>query len=77
MNNTDDAVIRKYEDLLIIQESFTDKHQYKYFINMLKDTIYDLKIKKQARIESDKYLQKKGATNTVEANVDSNQIVEK
>ena len=44
---------------------------------MLKDTIYDLKIKKQARIESDKYLQNKGASNTVEANEDSNQIVEK
>ena len=45
MNKTDDLSIKKYEDLL--EEILRDDPDNTFFILMLKDTICDLKVKKQ------------------------------
>ena len=51
---TDDASIKKYEDLLAkVQKEDADNT---FFINMLKSTISDLKVKKSGREASLKYL---------------------
>lgn len=57
MNRTDEEVVEKYDDLRIFEES-QGKNARKYVVNSLKDTIYDLKVKRQARIESENFIKK-------------------
>ena len=53
---TDDDSIKKYEELLSkVQKEDADN---KFFINMLKSTISDLKVKQSGREASLKYLKK-------------------
>ena len=61
MNKTDDEVLEKYEDLLLFEQSKAQDGRV-YFVNILKDTIYDLKVKKQARIESENFIKKQQGT---------------
>ena len=56
-NKTDDQSIKKYEDLLA--KVMTENSDNTFFINMLKDSISDLKVKQKGCLASAKYISTK------------------
>lgn len=55
MIKTDNTFIKRYEDLYAkIQKDSPDNT---FYLNMLKETIYDLKVKQKAQEASAKYLE--------------------
>ena len=56
-NKTDDLSIKKYEDLL--SKVMKENSDNTFFINLLKDSISDLKVKQKGCITSAQYLASK------------------
>lgn len=57
MIKTDNAFIKRYEDLYA--KIKTDSPDNTFYLNMLKETIYDLKVKQKAQEASANYLESK------------------